>query len=122
MSCVIVLPPKGADDADPWLVLARNLQYFRANRDRTLDCTSRACGLPIGSGVIEAARRSSLPALPSSMATCHGALRDRQCRRWQRPGEDARGLRSWRRPGSRLALASCVITWVYSEVFLGCTA
>ena len=29
MSCVIELPPKGADDADPRLVLARNLQYLR---------------------------------------------------------------------------------------------
>lgn len=51
-------PPQGAADDDPRLVLARNLQYFRTNRDRMLYCTFRACGLPIGSGVIEAACKS----------------------------------------------------------------
>ncbi len=48
-------PPKGAHDEHPKVVLARNVEYFRANRDRMLYATFRSRGLPIGSGVVEAA-------------------------------------------------------------------
>jgi hypothetical protein len=51
-------PPDGAQDDDPRLVLARNADYFRDNRDRMKYATYRSLGLPIGSGVIEAACKS----------------------------------------------------------------
>ena len=37
MSFVVVLPPKGADDADPRLLLARNLPAILAARVAVLD-------------------------------------------------------------------------------------
>ena len=51
-------PPSGAHDDDPRLVLARNALYFRTNRERMDYRRYRDQGLPIGSGVIEAACKS----------------------------------------------------------------
>lgn len=51
-------PPGGAHDDDPRVVLARNVDYFRDNRDRMKYATYRSLGVPIGSGVIEAACKS----------------------------------------------------------------
>lgn len=48
-------PPKGAHDEHPRVVLARNVEYFKTNRERMLYGTFRSRGLPIGSGVVEAA-------------------------------------------------------------------
>lgn len=48
-------PPKGAHDEHPKVVLARNVEYFKANRDRMRYGTFRSRGFPVGSGVVEAA-------------------------------------------------------------------